>query len=153
MPKDRKRRRSIFDDFFGGSIFDEIEELFEKFSEGFDETSFGMGGGYSIEVTYANGRPIVRAKLSDNIDRAEFEKMLREKYPGAEIIIEGGRGEKFEVVRKEKEGKKVVITLDEGEKEKRVDEKSEESSTGSLFDMMYGKKRVWIKRESVEKED
>ncbi|MHA1609684.1 MAG: hypothetical protein ACTSUJ_06730 [Candidatus Njordarchaeales archaeon] len=146
--KDRKKRRSIFDAFFSGSLFDEIEEFFEDVWDEFKELG-DTEGGYSIEITYVNGRPVVRAKISDNIDREEFERMLKERYPGAEIIIEGGRGEKFKVMKREKEEKRVEITLKNqetiGVEKKTVTE--EKKTEGSLFDMLYGKRKAFIKRE------
>ncbi|MHA1616851.1 MAG: hypothetical protein ACTSX9_06035 [Candidatus Njordarchaeales archaeon] len=150
MTKDKKKRRSFFDDIFGGSFFDEIDRLFEEAFRDFASMDMG-GSGYSIEVVYVNGRPVVKARLSEDMDREEFERMLRERYPEAEIIIEGGR-EKIKAIRREPERKRVEITLvDEEKKEvKNKDSVTSEKSKESIFDLIHGRRRVFIKREDEE---
>ena len=141
----KKRRKSFFDDIFGFSIFDEIDEFFEKAFGEFGSLGEGFSGSYSISVTYTDEGPVVYAEVSDNINREEFRKMLEKKYPGAKIVIKGGHGEKskFEVISRESEGeKRVEIKLGEEEKESREEE--------SIFDMLYGKRRTQIVREDEQ---
>jgi len=52
MPSQRKRKRSIIDELFGSSLFDEAK-LFGEFPE----------SGYSISVTQTSGGTKVRAKV------------------------------------------------------------------------------------------
>ncbi len=138
----KKKKRSFFDDIFGFSLFDEIEEIF---SEGFGDLGEGLSSGYSIQVTYTDEGPVVYAELSDNMDASEFRKMLEQKYPGAKIVIKGGKQEeKFKVVKREKADKRVEIKSNE---ESEQIEKEKEEKTESLFDMLHGKKRSFIVRE------
>jgi len=78
----RRKRRSFFD------------EIFERFEELFDEVEAFKGdfsSSYSISVTYDEyGRPIVRVSVQGDVDRRELEEYLRERYPNAKIIWEGG---------------------------------------------------------------
>lgn len=133
----KRKRRSIFDDWFGSSIFDELEDMFDK---AFSSLEGGLTGSYSIQVTYTDKGPVVYAELSDDMDADEFRKMLEQKYPGAKIVIKGGKSsEKFKVVKKEKEEKRVGVPLES--------DHEEESKEESLFDLLHGKKRTFIKRE------
>lgn len=101
----RKRRRSIFDEFFGESIFKDLEEMFEE--------GFPAGGGYSISIQQVGDKTIVNAKVSEGVDAAQLEKELRRRYPNAEIHIEGGRPKIMEVT----EGKETEkFTLRESKK-------------------------------------
>ncbi len=137
MPK--KKRRDIFDDLFGSSIFDEIESMF---SDVFSDMGSGITGSYSIQVTYTDEGPVVYAELSDDIDANEFRKMLEQKYPGAKIVIRGGKsGEKFKVLKKEKAGDRVEVKVESAE------EKSEKEESESLFSLLHGKRKTFIKRE------
>lgn len=139
---EKKKRRGIFDDLFGFSLFDEIDSMFENLLEGFGE---GSSGGYSIQVVYTDEGPVVYAELSDNMDAEQFRKMLEQKYPGAKIVIKGGKQEeKFKVVEKTTE-KRVEIKLEETGEENRGEE--EEKSEESVFDMLYGKRKTFIRRE------
>ena len=71
----RRRRRGFFDEIF---------EEFEAFKGGALST-------YSIFVTYDDyGRPVVRVSVQGDVNREELEKYLRERYPSARIIWEGG---------------------------------------------------------------
>jgi outer membrane translocation and assembly module TamA len=77
----KKKRKSIFDDLFDFSIFDEFEEMF-------NEESLGESG-YYINVTQINGKTKVYVKAGENVDIAALKQDLKRRYPGAEIIIEG----------------------------------------------------------------
>jgi len=133
----KKKRKSFFDDLFGSSIFDELEDIFNK---AFSDFEGELTGSYSIQVTYTDEGPVVYAELSDDMDANEFRKMLEQKYPGARIVIKGGRsGEKFKVVRREKEGKRVEVPLES--------KSEEEGEDKSLFNLLHGNKKTFIKRE------
>jgi len=83
MSFNKKRRKSIFDEIFGGSLFDDVTEVFDEFSE----------GGYSINVVQTPEGIKVRAKVGKNVDVNAFKKQLEQQYPNAEIEIEGGKKE------------------------------------------------------------
>lgn len=140
----KKKKRSIFDDIFGFSLFDEIEEVFNKAFEGFEG---GFTGSYSMQVVYTDEGPVVYAELSDDMDANEFRKMLEQKYPGAKIVIKGGKqGEKFKVIeRKAEQERRVEIKLED---EQVTGEKSEDKKQeDSLFSKLHGKKGAFIVRE------
>jgi hypothetical protein len=80
---DRRKRRTIFDEFFGESVFKDLEEIFEG--------GFPVGGGYSISIQQIGGKTIINAKVGEGVDVEQLEKELRRKYPNAQINIEGGR--------------------------------------------------------------
>ena len=78
----RRKRRGFFDE-----IFERFEELFDKV----EAFKGGFSSSYSISVTYDEyGRPIVRVSAQGDVDRRELEEYLRERYPNAKIIWEGG---------------------------------------------------------------
>jgi len=83
MSSKKKRRRSIIDDLFGSSMFEEMKTAFNEFPE----------GGYSISVTQTSEGTKVRAKVGKNTDVNVLRKQLQQKYPNAQIEIEGGRRE------------------------------------------------------------
>ncbi|RLI37836.1 hypothetical protein DRO55_00315 [Candidatus Bathyarchaeota archaeon] len=85
MFRRNKRRRSIIDELFGGSLFDEFDELFERFE------SEGSESGYSIRVTQTPEGTKVYAKVGKNVDVGELKRRLQSEYPNAEIVIEGGK--------------------------------------------------------------
>ncbi|MEM3731187.1 MAG: hypothetical protein QW667_04220 [Candidatus Bathyarchaeia archaeon] len=87
MPLNKKRRKSIIDELFGGSIFEEAQSLFEKLPE---ELS---GNAYSISVVQTLEGTKVRAKVGKDTDVNAFRRQLQQQYPGAQIEIEGGREE------------------------------------------------------------
>lgn len=87
MTSEKRRRKSILDELFGGSLFDEIDEFFKEFPEG-EFTS-----GYSISVTQTPEGTKVRAKVGKDVDVNMLRKRLQQQYPGAKIEIEGGRQE------------------------------------------------------------
>ena len=132
----KKRGFGFFDDIF--------ESFFEEFEDFFSEDSLGLSGGYSISVYQTPEGTIVEAQLSDDMDAEEFRKILEEKYPGAKIIIKGGKKSKL-IERVREEEKKVTIKLmDEGEKE----EKRELSERDELSRLLGGGKRgVFIRRD------
>ncbi len=75
----REKKKSIFDDLF--------EDLFSDF----DNFSKGFVGGYSISVISSGGKTKVHVKADKNTDVAKLRRELEERYPGAEITIEGGK--------------------------------------------------------------
>jgi len=87
MSSEKRRRRSLIDELFGGSLFDEMENLFK----GLEETEFS--GGYSISVIQTSEGTKVKAKVSKNVDVNALRKQLEKQYPNAQIEIEGGRQE------------------------------------------------------------
>lgn len=82
MSTQRKRKRSIIDELFGGSFFDEAK-LFEEFPE----------SGYSISVTQTPEGTKIHAKVGKDTDVNQLRKQLQQQYPKAEIEIEGGKKE------------------------------------------------------------
>ncbi len=80
-----RKRRSLFDEIFG-----DIEEEFERFEKLFQESEVGDYG-YSINVIEEGGKTKVYVKAGRNVDVSELKKMLSRRYPGAEIIVEGGK--------------------------------------------------------------
>ncbi len=87
MPSEKKRRRGVIDELFGGSIFDEIEEIFKEFPE--EE----FASGYSISVTQTPDGTKVKAKVGKDVDVNALKRRLQQQYPGAQIEIEGGKQE------------------------------------------------------------
>ncbi|MBS7636362.1 hypothetical protein KEJ37_03310 [Candidatus Bathyarchaeota archaeon] len=87
MPSKKRHRKSIIDELFGGSIFDEIDELFNEFSEG------EIIGGYSISVAQTPEGTKVKAKVGKDVDVNALKRRLQQQYPGAQIEIEGGKQE------------------------------------------------------------
>ena len=80
MSSRRKRKRSMIDELFGGSMFNEVETSFDKFPE----------SGYSISVVQTQEGTKVKAKVGKNTDVNKLRKQLQQQYPNAEIEIEGG---------------------------------------------------------------
>ncbi|MBS7617468.1 hypothetical protein KEJ25_02505 [Candidatus Bathyarchaeota archaeon] len=111
----RGKRRSFFDEIFG-----EMEKEFERFEKFFQESEVGDYG-YSINVTESGGKTKVYVKAGKNVDASELKKMLRERYPGAEIIVEGGKPliEEVEGEKKPTEAETYRIPV-EGAKEERT---------------------------------
>jgi hypothetical protein len=97
----KRKKKSIFDELFDFSIFDEFEEMF-------NEESLGESG-YYINVTQTNGKTKVYVKAGENVDIASLKEDLKRKYPGAEIIIEGEKPLleeiKIEPIEKKEENK------------------------------------------------
>jgi outer membrane translocation and assembly module TamA len=83
MSKERKQKRSIIDELFGSSLFDETEKLFEEFPT----------SGYSISVVQTPEGTKVKAKVGKNTDVNALRKQLERQYPNARIEIEGGKKE------------------------------------------------------------
>jgi hypothetical protein len=83
MSSHRKRKRSIIDDLYGNSMFEETEKFLGKFSE----------SGYSMSVTQTPEGTKVRAKVGKDTDANTLRKQLQQQYPNAEIEIEGGKQE------------------------------------------------------------
>ena len=77
----RKKKHSIIDELFGGSIFNDAESLFNKSTE----------AGYSISVVQTPKGTKVKAKVGKNTDANALRKQLQQQYPNAKIEIEGGK--------------------------------------------------------------
>ncbi len=88
----KERRRSPFEEFFKGSLFEGFEELF-KAGE--------FEGGYSISVVQSGGKTHVNVKAGKGVDIAKLKEDLRRQYPRAEIVIEGEEPLVREVSEKE----------------------------------------------------
>jgi hypothetical protein len=84
MSSQRKRKRDIIDEFFGGSLFGEKEALFDEAFE---------GGGYSISVVQTPEGTKVKAKVGKNTDANALKRKLQHQYPNAQVEIEGGKTE------------------------------------------------------------
>jgi len=78
-----KKKRSIIEELFGGSFFDDLESSFEDFSR----------NGYSISVVQTPEGTKVRVKAGKDVDVNSLKRQLQQQYPNAEIEIEGGRKE------------------------------------------------------------
>jgi hypothetical protein len=83
MSSQKKRGKSIIDELFGGSLFDERETLLSEFPE----------SGYSISVMQTPEGTKVKVKVGKDTDVNTLKKQLQQQYPNAEIEIEGGRKE------------------------------------------------------------
>ncbi|MFQ6085048.1 MAG: hypothetical protein ACE5OY_02095 [Candidatus Bathyarchaeia archaeon] len=108
----RRKKRGFFDEFFGRDLFKE----FERFEP--EE----LQSGYSVSVSQSGGRTIVRAKIGKDVDQASFREQLEKEYPGAEIVIEGGKPiiREIETTEKEeKEGRRIRIPI-QGEEKPRI---------------------------------
>jgi len=77
----RKKKRSIIDELFGGSLFNETESLFDS----------SPTTGYSISVVQTPEGTKVKAKIGKNADANALKKRLQQQYPNAKIEIEGGK--------------------------------------------------------------
>jgi len=82
MTSQRKRRRSIIDELFGNSLFDQTK-LFDEFPE----------SEYSISITQTPEGIKVRAKVGKDTDVNQLRKQLQQRYQKAEIEIEGDKKE------------------------------------------------------------
>lgn len=76
----RKKKRSIIDELFGGSILHNTELLGKS-----------SGSGYSISVVQTSEGTKVKAKVGKNADAGALRRQLQQQYPNAQIEIEGGR--------------------------------------------------------------
>jgi len=77
-----KKRRSLIDELFGDSLFEDFEKMFEGEIE---------SSGYSISVTQTPEGTKVYAKVGKDTDVNALRRQLEQQYPGAQIEIEGGR--------------------------------------------------------------
>ena len=77
----RKKERSIIDELFAGSLFNETESLFEK----------SPATGYSISVVQTPEGTKVKAKVGKRTDANALKKQLQQQYPNAKIEIEGSK--------------------------------------------------------------
>jgi hypothetical protein len=82
MASQKKRKRSIIDEMFGGSLFDDAK-LLDEFPS----------SGYSISVVQTPEGTKVKARVGKDTDTNALKKRLQQQYPKAEIEIEGGRQE------------------------------------------------------------
>ncbi|MEM2971140.1 MAG: hypothetical protein QW270_01775 [Candidatus Bathyarchaeia archaeon] len=83
MSFQKKRKKSIIDDLFGGSIFEEMETFFDETPE----------SGYSISVVQTPEGTKVKAKVGKDMDVDALRRRLQQQYPNAKIEIEGGKRE------------------------------------------------------------
>jgi len=67
---------------FGGTLFDEMDELFENGT---------MSSGYVINVTQTPEGTKVHAKVGKSTEANELKSRLQQQYPNTQIEIEGGR--------------------------------------------------------------
>lgn len=81
----REKRRSLFDLFFGKSLLSDVEEIFRRLEEE------PLTEGYSISVTQGPEGTKVYVKAGRNTDIEALRKELQQRYPDAEIQIEGGK--------------------------------------------------------------
>jgi len=79
MASQKKRRRSIIDELFENSLFD--EKLLDEFPS----------SGYSISVVQTPEGTKVKAKVGKDTDVNMLKKQLQQQYPNAQIEIEGGK--------------------------------------------------------------
>ena len=79
----RKKKRSIVDELFGGSLLDEKGSLLDGFPK----------SGYSISVVQTSEGTKVQAKVGNGTDVRALRAQLEQQYPNAEIEIEGGKAE------------------------------------------------------------
>lgn len=77
----RKKKRSIIDEIFGGSLFNDTESLLKQFPE----------TGYSISVVQTPEGTKVKAKVGKNTDADSVKRQLQQQYPNAKIEIQGGK--------------------------------------------------------------
>jgi len=77
-----KKRKSLIDELFGGSLFENFERLFEEGME---------SSGYSISITQTPEGTKVYAKVGKDTDVNALRRQLEQQYPGAQIEIEGGQ--------------------------------------------------------------
>ena len=106
-----KKRKTFFDEFF--------EDIFEDFD--FEN----LGGGYSISITQTGDKTKIHVKADKNVDVKKLRRELEQRYPGAEIYIEGGKLEIEEIGKEiksedvEKSKKKSLIEVID---EKKIEE-------------------------------
>jgi hypothetical protein len=79
----KKRRRNIIDELFSDSLFSDTDKFLDEFPE----------SGYSISVSQTSEGTKVRAKVGKDTDTNALRKQLEQKYPNAQIEIEGGKKE------------------------------------------------------------
>ncbi len=82
----RKKRKSLIDELFGGSVFEDFDSLFEGF-----EKDKGRQSGYSISVSQTPQGTTVHAKVGKDTDVSTLRRPLQQQYSDAQIEIEGGQ--------------------------------------------------------------
>ena len=129
----KKKKKNIWD-FFESMFEDDLID-FENIPEG--------AAGYSIEVTYEGGKPVIRAKTFGNVDKSTLIENLRRMYPGAKIIIdeeeELGPREIKPITEEEEKEEKRKVTYRFNEKGELVKEGKKRKS---LLDLFSKKKKV-----------
>ncbi len=75
----RKKKRSLIDEIFGDSFFEDFEDM------------KGVTSGYSIRVTQTPQGTKVYAKVGKDVDVNALKRQLQKQYPNAQIEIEGGQ--------------------------------------------------------------
>lgn len=81
MSTREKRRKSIIDELFGTSLFEDTEKFFEEFGE----------SDCTISVVQTPEGTKVKAKVDKDTDITALRKQLEREYPNAKIEIEGGQ--------------------------------------------------------------
>ena len=133
----RRKRKSIFDEFFGESWLKEWDETFKKFE------NLSIPSGYSITITQTGGRTEIHVKASEDVDVDELKRELESKYPGAKIYIEGGKRSRM------------IEEISEADHEKKSKEEYCERSGGgtNIIDILKrGKADIKIIEESEEED-
>jgi hypothetical protein len=124
----RRRRRTIFD-LFDLSPFEEFDKVFESLDK-----MKTFESGYSITVTQSGGKTVVHAKVGKDVDVGKVREELQMSYPGAQIIIEGGKpiieevkeeATKRDDERKEKMPVRIPISGEEKPKKSLIEEVKE----------------------------
>ncbi|PDM26986.1 hypothetical protein CP083_00955 [Candidatus Bathyarchaeota archaeon B24-2] len=81
----KEKRRSLFDLFFEDSLLSDVEEIFRRLEEE------PLTEGYSINVTQGPEGTKVYVKAGRNTDVEALRREIQQRYPNAEIHIEGGK--------------------------------------------------------------
>ena len=82
----RKRKKSLIDELFGDSVFDDFDSMFKGVEKG-----RGSQSGHSVSVSQTPQGTKVHAKVGEDADVSALRRQLQRQYPGAQIEIEGGR--------------------------------------------------------------
>jgi len=82
----RRKRKSLIDELFGGSLSEDVGRVFNELESGREIKS-----GYSIRVTQTPQGTKVYAKVGKDTDVNALRRHLQQQYPGAQIEIEGGQ--------------------------------------------------------------
>jgi len=116
MSEPKRKKKDLFDIF----SFDEDDFLFRNELKPMKDK---QGSGYSISVTYdEKGKRVVKVKTYGDVDVAELQRDIQQRYPGAKI--EGLEKQPLiKVVDEERQGKQKPEKKQE--EERRKEEKKE----------------------------